>query len=479
MPVDYSKFKDIEDSDEEPVWETKGGKAYKGLPQKSLDELEKSAEAMKTRKCFCFFDFSVDLEKLSQYQQELQDNCAVVPTARSLGRVIVELDQASHAPKLCENFRLLCTGERGMGVGNNKLHYKGRALDFILPKYCIQASIKNEYSCWGRYLADEKLRIPGTTFDRPGLVVVGNHGPNTNTCTFMITLNEANDLDGYNQIIGRVVRGMEVLRIVEMLPTDRKERSFAEKNVKTWWGGKPMVDIVIENCGEISEAEANLEQPADGDTFPEHAIDYSCNYDHEMLLAAQEKLREIGNGYYRKGNYVVALEKYKKAQSYLEPLLKVQHHESFQDEDVRTWMAGGLRPKDRTDAVRAELTIKLNVCRCLLALKEWTAAILVADTVVLEIVGKHSNKGQGALPKDSLIVKALYLRAKARVGASELPGEVSQLEEALEDLRQASLADPGNVEVQRELERILLKQKEADEPSKEVYQNMLKPQVDE
>lgn len=471
-----SKFDQIEDSDEEPVWETKAGKKFKGLPQKAIQELDSSAERRKGRRCYCFFDFAVDLNQLSRYAQEIHDNGVPLPTKRSLGRVVVELDQAEHAPKLCENFRLLCTGERGTGVGGNKLHYKGRPLDLILPKFCVQASIPNEYSCWGDYLTDEKLRIPGVAFDQPGLVAVGNHGPDTNSCSFMITLHEAEHLDGYNQIIGRVVRGMEVLRVIEMLPTDRKERSFMERNVKTWWGGKPMVDVVIENVGELQEEQVDLTPPEDGDIYPEFAIDCSWTSDLETLLQAQDKIRDIGNAYFKKKEYKMALEKYRKAQGYLEPLLREQHHREFGEQDVATWMAGGLRPKDRTEVVRADLTIKLNVCQVLIALQEWRAAISVADAVVLELTGKHSKKGHGALPNDELVVKALYRRARARVGLSDVAGEVSQLEEAIEDLKQALYVDPGNVEVGRELDRALYRQREADEQGRNVYQSMLRPQ---
>mmetsp|Transcript_2576 Transcript_2576/g.7756 ORF Transcript_2576/g.7756 Transcript_2576/m.7756 type:complete len:481 (+) Transcript_2576:108-1550(+) len=476
MPVDYSKFKDIEDSDEEPVWQTSEGKKYKGLPQKTLDHLEKSAQQLKSRRCFCFFDFSTAPEKLKQYAEDFQQNRVPIPTEARLGRVIVELDQAAHAPRLCENFRLLCTGEAGMGVGNNKLHYKGHELALILPKNCIQLSIPNEYSCWGRYLEDEKLRIPGLCFNQPGLVAVSNHGPNTNTCSCMFMLNEASHLDGHNQIIGRVVKGMEVLRVIEMLPTDRKERSFLEKNVKTWWGGKPMVNVTVEACGELPEQQVDLSAPADGDTYPEHAIDCSHTYDHDVLFSAQERIREIGNGYFKRKDYQGALAKYRKAQAYLEPLLRVQHHDSFADEDVTTWLAGGHRPKDRTDVVRADLTIKLNVCQALIELKEWRAAIAVADTVLLELLGKHSKKGNGALPNDPLVVKALFRRARARAGLSDAGAEVPQLEEAIEDLQQALRVDPGNAQVKAELEKMRAKQRQEDAAGKGMYQSMLKPQ---
>lgn len=476
MPVDYSKFKDIEDSDEEPVWETKSGKNYKGVPQKVLDQLEEAAVALKGRRCFVFFDFAADPQKLAKYPDDFEQNKMPIPRKRRLGRVIVELDQARHAPRLCENLRRLCTGEQGLGVGNNKLHYKGRSLQLILPKYCMQVAIPNEYSCWGKYLEDEKLRIPGLTFNKPGLVAVGNHGPNTNTCTCMFLLNEADHLDGYNQIVGRVVRGMEVLRVIEMFPTDRKEKSFVERNVKTWWGGKPMVDVVIEDCGELPEDQVDLSTPEDGDVYPEGPMDHCHTYDAEVLLEAQEKIREIGNAHYKKKNYAAAVEKYAKAQKYLEPLLRSEHTESFADEDVRTWLAGGHRPKDRTTALRADLTIKLNICQAMLAMNEWHKAIAVADAVLLELVGKNSKKGWGALPNEPLVVKALFRRARARVGLSEVPGEISRLEEAIEDLKQALSVEPENAEIKAELERVQSRQREADAKGQEVYQNMLKPQ---
>jgi len=398
-----------------------------------------------------------------------------LPQQEHLGRVVVELDQAQHAPWLCENFRSLCTGERGYGVGSNRLHYKGRSLDMILPKYCLQVSIPNEYSCWGRYLQDEKLRIPGVSFDKPGLLAVGNHGPNTNTCTAMFLLNEADHLDGYNQIIGRVVQGMEVLRVIERLPTNRKERSFAEKNVKTWWGGKPMVDVIVEKCGELQAQEVDLTPSADGDIYPEHGIDWSCTKDHDALFNAAEKIKEIGNSYVKRKEYTKALEKYKKAQGYLQPLLREQHVHDFSDEDPQTWMCGGVRPKDRTDIVRADFILKLNVCQVLLSLQEWQAAIAVADGVLLELVGKNSKKGYGALPNEMLTVKALFRRARAHVGLSSVQGQVSRLEEAIEDLKRAQTVDPDNQEVQAELERVTALQKQADSKGKEVYQGMMKP----
>jgi len=466
----------VVDSDEEPVCETEGGTKYKGLPPKALDALEAAADALKKRRrCLCFWDLAVDPQALVPHIEEIGQNGGSLPSSRKLGRIVIELDQVARAPRLCENFRSLCTGERGVGVGGNRLSYKGRALGLIMPRFCVQVSIPNEYSCWGKYLPDEQLRIPGVRFDRSGLVAVGNHGPGTNTCTTMVMLNAADHLDGQHQIIGRVVKGMEVLRMIEAFPTTNEERSFVEKNVKTWHGGKPKVDVVIEDGGELDAEAVDLAPPEDGDIFPEHPMDHSCTYDREELFRAQERIREIGNAHFKAKRYHEALLKYRKAESYLRPLVSSQHREEFPDEDVRTWMAGGLRPKDRTDVVRADLTIKLNICQVLIVVEEWHLAIAVADAVLLELVGKASAKGQGALPNDALVVKGLFRRARARVGLSARKDEVPQYEEAIEDLRQALTVDPDNGEVSAFLAKVRALQREADVAGKAVYENMLKP----
>ena len=474
--VDYSKFSNIEDSDDEPIWQSEVGTKTSrgGLSQKVLDELDKKAEEMQSRSkaCHCFFDFSVDLEKLKIYGQEMDDSGVKLPVHGYLGRVVVELDQAAFAPKLCENFRMLCTGECGNGVGGQRLCYQSRPLDYILPKYCVQASIPNEYSCWGCYLPDEELTLPKTSFDRPGLVAVGNHGPHTNSCTFMITLNEASHLDGFNQIIGRVVRGMEVLRLIEGFPTDRKTQSFAERNVKSHWGGRPMVDVIIESCGEITDEQIAVPQPVDGDVFPEHPLDFSVKSEEFELMFAQEQLREIGNEYFKKNQYKLAMEKYKKAVAYLEPLLKKQSRKEFADEEPATLFSGA-RPKDRTPVVKADCTVKLNLCQVLMAMGDWHAAISTSSGVLQDLIGKDSRKNYGALPKEPLVAKAFFRRAKARIGLSDV-GEISQLDEAMEDLRQALQVEPTNMEIKRELEKVRVRQREADAKNRAVYEKMIR-----
>lgn len=83
--------------------------------------------------------------------------------------------------------------------------------------------------------ADEDLT---TKHDQPGLLSMANSGPNTNGCQFFITCTATPFLNGKHVVFGRVVEGMDVVRKVE--------------NVRTQGGGgRPVVEVVIKECGEM------------------------------------------------------------------------------------------------------------------------------------------------------------------------------------------------------------------------------------
>lgn len=101
--------------------------------------------------------------------------------------------------------------------------------------------------------------------------------------------------------------------------------------VKTHWGGRPMVEVTIERCGwELFSkstdvaGELDEELKMEADPFPEYPLDFSVHSVEKELLAAQERpkwlgfepqerIREMGNELFRKKEYEQALAKYKKA----------------------------------------------------------------------------------------------------------------------------------------------------------------------
>jgi peptidylprolyl isomerase len=160
----------------------------------------------------------------------------------TVGRVVIELF-ADKVPKTAENFRLLCTGERGVGKWSGKrLHYKGAAFHRVVPGFMCQGGDITAGNGTGgesaigdaRYFADEAFGA--VRHDGAGVVSMANAGPNTNGSQFFITFADAPWLDGRHVAFGRVVDGMDALRAIE------KAGSIS---------GRTMRHVVIADCGEL------------------------------------------------------------------------------------------------------------------------------------------------------------------------------------------------------------------------------------
>ncbi|KAJ3734173.1 cyclophilin-like domain-containing protein [Lentinula guzmanii] len=157
-----------------------------------------------------------------------------------LGRVIFELYNDS-APKTTENFRALCTGEKGRTTSDIPLYYKSSIIHRSIKDFMIQGgdfTKKNGTggeSIYGGMFADEDLTRP---LDSEALLCMANRGPNTNGSQFFITLRPCPHLNGKHVVFGRVLRGYdEVVKKITEVPVDGKDR--------------PLNPVVIENCGEL------------------------------------------------------------------------------------------------------------------------------------------------------------------------------------------------------------------------------------
>ena len=132
------------------------------------------------------------------------------------GRIIMNL--YADEPRTAENFRALCTGEKGIGQSGKPLHYKGCAFHRIIPGFMAQGGDftmgdgRGGESIYGRNFDDENFIHKHTG---KGILSMANAGPNTNGSQFFLCFAAFPHLDGMHTVFGKVDDGFEVLDKME------------------------------------------------------------------------------------------------------------------------------------------------------------------------------------------------------------------------------------------------------------------------
>ena len=173
----------------------------------------------------------------------LRLGCAALSAEQIDALPRVEVELWSHvAPRTAENFRCLCTGEKGAAraFGSPPLHFKKNKVHRIVPGQILQAGDitrgggRGGESIYGQKFADEPFVKKHT---RAGLLSMANSGRNSNSSQFFVTLDAMPHLDGKHVVFGAVTSGLEVI--------------LAIAGIAGTPSGATSMEVTIVDCGQI------------------------------------------------------------------------------------------------------------------------------------------------------------------------------------------------------------------------------------
>ena len=159
----------------------------------------------------------------------------VLAGEQPIGRLEMTL-RSDVVPKTAENFRALCTGEKG-----RRLHFKGSTFYRVIPKFMCQGGDFTNHngtggeSIYGPKFGDENFDLKHMG---AGTLSMANRGPHTNGSQFFMCTGQTKHLDGKHVVFGSVTKGMHVLERIEAVGSK---------------SGTPSKRVTITDCGQIDD----------------------------------------------------------------------------------------------------------------------------------------------------------------------------------------------------------------------------------
>ncbi|QRV99127.1 peptidyl-prolyl cis-trans isomerase, cyclophilin-type protein [Ceratobasidium sp. AG-Ba] len=352
---------------------------------------------------------------------------------KPVGRVVYSLF-SDLVPKTAENFRALCTGEKGVGKSGKNLSYEGSSFHRVIKGFMIQGGDftagngTGGESIYGEKFEDEAFPVNHT---KPFLLSMANAGPNTNGSQFFVTTVPTPHLDGKHVVFGEVIKGKSIVRQIENTPTAS--------------GDAPTSPCVIVKCGELTsdeELSMTSSTPADGDKYEDYPEDDDSDVQTspETALRIAGEIRALGNTLYKEGKLELALQKYQKAIRYL---------------DVHPVMPDGSPPELKAQFDALLTPVLLNAALVAIKTREPRLAIKLTSNA-LSITPSISDADKG---------KAYYRRGLANVA-------INEDEEAEKDLIEASKLVPEDGAIKAELAKVQQKKKEKREREKKAFKGL-------